>query len=104
MRKPAELENQLFVDNWPIRRRWLRIGLFVLTANAELVLYRIVFGETPDALVVQIFLALLAAIIALFGTYVFGAVWDDNNKRFHFRSRRDRDAEPAAPAPEPEDE
>lgn len=79
----TNLPAKLFLDNWPIRRRWLRIGMLALWANAELVLAIVLFYGA-DGAVVQVFLALLGAIMSIFMIYVFGAVWDDNNKRQHW--------------------
>lgn len=99
---PHEIARQLFQDNWPIRRRWLRIGILTLSLNAELVLVAILLGSTNPVLV-QIFITLIGAIMSIFMFYVFGAVWDDNDKRRHFGSLRERMKDPDSAPPEDEE-
>jgi hypothetical protein len=88
-----QIKEQLYNnDNWTIRRRWLRIGMIALALNAEWALFVSLTATTANAMATQIFVALLGSIVALFGTYVFGATWDDNNKRYHMGSwHHDRD-------------
>jgi hypothetical protein len=101
---------KIFDNNWPIRRRWLRIGMFALWANAELVLvWQLIYGSDP--LLVQVFYGLLGAIMSIFMMYVFGAVWDDSNKMRHFggsfggrHNHTDTSELPDAPPRETEDE
>jgi hypothetical protein len=95
---PPELRQQLFSnDNWTIRRRWLRIGMVALWANAEWVLWELLDSVTPNAITLQIFMMLIGAIMTIFMGFVFGAVWDDSNKRHHI-SQMDDDT-PADPTP-----
>lgn len=70
-------ENLINNDNWRIRRRVMVSILFWAVFN---VTWLILYGK-DTALHQQIALALIAAIVAIVGSYVFGAVWDDNNKR-----------------------
>ncbi|SER29704.1 hypothetical protein SAMN05216548_114140 [Faunimonas pinastri] len=76
MRSPQELVETLYLDNWPRRRRLLYLALAWIAGNAE---YLLILGAGP--LQAQAFMTLLGAGIALLFAYIFGAVWDDNNKR-----------------------
>lgn len=72
--KPANL----FVgDTWPKRRRWLKIIIGWMMVNAQ---YLIIWGQ-DNALHQNALITLLGAIVASLGSYVFGAVFDDNDKR-----------------------
>ncbi|CAH1657371.1 hypothetical protein CHELA1G11_11260 [Hyphomicrobiales bacterium] len=78
-------------DNWKIRR-WV---VFIwLTFSAVLISF-IVFTGTDTALNQQSVIALIASSTAIIGSYVFGAVWDDNGKR-RLMAERDEpeDSEP----------
>lgn len=63
-------------DNWQKRRRWMVLILSWMLANAQ---YLIVWGN-DTALHQNALVTLLGAIVAVLGSYVFGAVWDDRNK------------------------
>lgn len=71
-----ETVNRLFNDNWPIRRRYLGVSLIWMAANVEWIIWR-----GLDALSVQLALSFVAAVVALICAYVFGATWDDREKR-----------------------
>lgn len=76
----------LKLDNWPIRRKWMLSVLLWAVGNAQ---YIIVWGD--DTVLNQSALyALLALIAGIIGSYVFGAVWDDNDKRRLFSRYIDR--------------
>lgn len=77
MAKKKTIQETLYLDNWPRRRRWLAIMLTWMVANAQ---YLIVFGQ-DNALHQNALITLLGAIVATLGSYVFGAVWDDREKR-----------------------
>lgn len=79
-----EVAEQLFShDTWSSRRRWLRIGALGLSLNAQALLIYAMWRATLDPALVEIFLSLLGAVLSIFFAYVFGAIWDDNNKRGH---------------------
>lgn len=89
----------LFRDNWTRRRRWMTVGLIFSMGNAEAII--VVFlvrlfmpGLGPandEGILIQAFLALIGMAMSIFGCYVFGATWDDNDKRKHLASREDFD-------------
>jgi hypothetical protein len=82
-----ELMNKLFLDNWPKRRRWMQVILAWALANAQ---YIIIWGR-DSGLHENALIALLTLIASILGTYVFGATWDDRDKRRHFSRDRDRE-------------
>lgn len=67
-------------DNWAIRRLWMKLILAWMLCNAQ---YIIIWGE-DTALLQNALVTLLGAIVAILGSYVFGAVWDDREKRKRF--------------------
>lgn len=69
----------LYLDNWPRRRRWMIVMLTWLMANAQ---YLIIWGK-DNALHQNALVTILGAIVAIIGSYVFGATWDDREKRKH---------------------
>ena len=71
------LTKHLISDNWPRRRRWMFVILAWLIGNAQ---YLIVFGQ-DNALHQNALITILGAIVAITGSYIFGAVWDDAEKR-----------------------
>lgn len=97
---PKEAVNKIFTDNWPIRRRWMKIATLILVANAELVLGFMLWrddGGTPIQL--QILMYLVGAGLAITFAYVFGAIWDDSNK---MRALRRLGTAGSIPSPEPD--
>jgi hypothetical protein len=85
---PGPIE-KLFTDNWPIRRRWLRMALVWMVLNVQAILIAGFFKIEIAASVLHqnAMITMLTAIVSLLGFYVFGAVWDDNNKRSRFQPR-----------------
>lgn len=77
IRPSKELEKTLITDNWPRRRKWMMAALIWLMANVQ---YLLIMGN-DTALNQQAVLAMIGAIVSILCFYVFGAVWDDNNKR-----------------------
>lgn len=77
LRPSPELERSLITDNWPRRRRWMMIALIWLSGNVQ---YLLIFGQ-DTALNQQAVLAMIGAVVSIICFYVFGAVWDDANKR-----------------------
>lgn len=71
------LEDKLYFDNWPRRRRWMLVTLLWFIANAQ---YLIIWGN-DTGLHQNAMVTCLGAIVAIIGSYVFGAVWDDVDKR-----------------------
>lgn len=72
-RRPNQAGN---TDTWRIRRRWMSALLVWMVANSQ---YLIFFGQ-DNALHQNALITLLGAIVAVIGSYVFGAVWDDRGK------------------------
>lgn len=64
-------------DNWKFRRRVVFAALIWI---AIMVMY-IVWRGHDTALYRDISVALIGAAVAIIGSYVFGAVWDDRSKR-----------------------
>ena len=64
-------------DNWKIRRR----VVFGALGYIAIMLAYIVLVGTDSALFGQVAVGLIGAAVAIIGSYVFGAVWDDNGKR-----------------------
>lgn len=69
--------NELLVDGWPIRRRVMFMVLAFCVGNVQ---YLLIWGD-DTALNKEIATTLLWVMAAIVGTYVFGAVWDDMNRR-----------------------
>lgn len=69
-------------DNWRARR-WV---VFASLAYAALTVIYIVIKGEDSALYRDVAVALIGASVAIIGSYVFGAVWDDRSKRRDFRS------------------
>lgn len=67
----------LLVDGWPIRRRVMFAALGYIVVMTT---YLILWAE-DTALHRDLGNTLLYCGAAIIGTYVFGAVWDDMNKR-----------------------
>lgn len=65
------------VDNWKRRRLRLDIALAVMTVDLQYIVFKGV--DTP--LNQQLSLALIGGIVGLITAYVFGATWDDKNKK-----------------------
>ncbi|MBS7697863.1 MULTISPECIES: hypothetical protein [unclassified Chelatococcus] len=78
-------------DNWKIRRR----VVFGALGYIAIMLAFIVLVGTDSALFGQVAVGLIGAAVAIIGSYVFGAVWDDNGKR-RLMAERDEpeDSEP----------
>ena len=64
-------------DNWRIRRTVVFATLFFCAFNITWIM----LDGTDTALNQQLGLGLIAAATATIGSYVFGACWDDMNKR-----------------------
>lgn len=64
-------------DNWPARRRVLFFALLFCFGNVQ---YLILWGD-DTSLHKETVSTLLWVLAAIIGTYVFGAVWDDRNRR-----------------------
>lgn len=69
--------NFLPTDNWSIRRRWMKVVLAWAMLNTQYILF---WGE-DNALNQNALIAFVGMVVAITGSYVFGAVWDDNDKR-----------------------
>lgn len=99
---------EIFEDNWPIRRRWMKVFMVLLWLNAEGVLIWSIW--TASSIGLQAFFALLSALVGVMVFYIFGAIWDDNGKRrLYGELGRDRhivddDLRGTAPPSEEEDE
>jgi hypothetical protein len=106
--KKAALSQELTRDNWPIRRRWLFRVLLWAMANAQAIIAASVAGfiAPSNSILEQALIALLTLIAAIIGSYVFGAIWDDKNKRRFLTDIDDGGggyptAEPYTPPPAP---
>lgn len=99
-KKAAALSQELTRDNWPIRRRWLFRVLIWAMANAQGIIAASVAGliAPSNSILEQALIALLTLIAAIVGSYVFGAIWDDKNKR-RFLSDIDENVYPVGPEP-----
>lgn len=73
------IQETLYLDNWPRRRRWMAVMLTWLVGNAQ---YLIIWGA-DNALHQNALITILGAIVAIIGSYIFGATWDDREKRRH---------------------
>lgn len=67
----------VYGDNWPRRRRYMTIVLLWAMANVN---YILIFGQ-DNAINQNALVALITLIASIIGAYVFGAVWDDADKR-----------------------
>ena len=76
MNRPP-VEALLAGDNWPLRRRWMTIALIWMAGNVQ---YLILFGA-DTAINQNVVITMVGAIVSIIFAYVFGAVWDDQNKR-----------------------
>lgn len=68
---------KLFGDNWPKRRRYMTVVLAWAMLNVD---YILIFGKN-SALNQNALFAMVTLIGSIIGAYVFGAVWDDSDKR-----------------------
>lgn len=64
-------------DNWKYRRRVVFGALVWIALMVMYILYR----AHDTALYRDVSVALIGAFVAIIGSYVFGAVWDDRSKR-----------------------
>jgi len=72
-----KVAKELLEDGWPIRRRVMMAALFYIAGNVQ---YLIIWGnDTP--LNSNIATNLLWCGAGIIGAYVFGAVWDDMDRR-----------------------
>jgi len=71
------LQQKLFLDNWQIRRRWMSAALIWMAGNVQ---YLVLWGE-DHALHQNALITFLGAIVSILCFYIFGAVWDDKEKR-----------------------
>lgn len=72
-----DLKEKLFGDNWPKRRRYMTAVLAWAMLNVD---YILIFGQ-DNALNQNALFAMVTLIGSIIGAYVFGAVWDDADKR-----------------------
>lgn len=68
-------------DNWKYRRNTVFAALFWVAAMVMYILFR----GNDTMLYRDVSVALIGAGVAIIGSYVFGAVWDDRSKRRDFR-------------------
>jgi hypothetical protein len=71
-------------DNWQFRRVVVFLSLLF---SAGIILWIVISG-TDSTLYREIAVAMIAADVAIIGSYVFGAVWDDKSKRRDWRGPR----------------
>lgn len=74
---PGRPLDEINTDNWRLRRRALFIALFWM---GDAMTYILVHG-VDSALNSQAFIAMAGATTSLLCAYIFGAVWDDHNRR-----------------------
>ena len=67
----------LMEDGWPIRRRVMFLAMVYCAGNVQ---YLMLWGQ-DTALNREIATTLLWVLGAIIGAYVFGAVWDDMDRR-----------------------
>ena len=67
----------LMEDGWPIRRRVMFAAMLFCAGNVQ---YLLIWG-TDTSLNKEIATTLLWVLGAIIGAYVFGAVWDDMDRR-----------------------
>jgi hypothetical protein len=72
-----EITRQLYLDNWPIRRKVMFSALAYCAGNIQ---YLLIFGM-DTALNREIATTLVWAGVGIIAAYVFGASWDDMDKR-----------------------
>ncbi len=73
----AAAVREMSADNWRRRRKVMFAALGFIAANLQ---YLIIWGK-PDSLRETIAIGLVGAGVGIIGSYVFGAVWDDSNRR-----------------------
>ena len=79
-----EIQTHLFEGNWKIRRRVMFMTLAYIAGTVTYIIWK----GSDTALYQQIAISLIAAGTAIIGSYVFGAVWDDSNKRAAMQQTR----------------
>jgi hypothetical protein len=85
---------QIVKDNWPIRRRWMKIWTILFGLNMQAIAVDTIW-RGGNNLEIQIFITLASSVVGVLFFYVFGAVWDDHSKRqmgFGQRDYTDSDA------------
>ena len=75
----ADPLKKLMGDNWPKRRRYMTVVLLWAMFNVD---YILIFSQ-DNVLNQNALFAFITLIGSIIGTYVFGAVWDDSDKRKH---------------------
>lgn len=73
----AAAVRDLSTDSWAKRRRIMHWSLIFIGFSLA---YMLLFAPS-DGLHENLAIALVGAGTGIIGSYVFGAVWDDNNKR-----------------------
>lgn len=73
----APLQEKLFLDNWKVRRKWMMAALIWMAVNVQY----LVFWGKDNALHQNLAITFLGAIVSILCFYIFGAVWDDRDKR-----------------------
>lgn len=80
MLKP--LQEKLYTDNWHVRRKWMLVSLIWMSVNVQ---YLVLWGH-DNALHQNALITFLGAIVSILCFYIFGAVWDDRDKRAQLAS------------------
>jgi hypothetical protein len=68
----------------------LRVLLWALF-NAQAIMIVAFWFKSENTILSNALIALLGLIASIIGAYVFGATWDDNDKRRHLSEREDFD-------------
>lgn len=63
-------------DSWKIRRRWMKIWTIVLSINAQVILFYMLWDGGKNIAAQVAFAAILGVICVISFLYVFGAVYD----------------------------
>ena len=71
------LTQKLYLDNWRVRRKWMLASLIWMSVNVQ---YLVLWGK-DNALHQNALITFLGAIVSILCFYIFGAVWDDKDKR-----------------------
>ena len=77
---PEALRKQMITDNWPKRRRWMKVWTISFGVNMQAIVVDAIW-RGGNNLEVQIFMSLATAVVSVLFMYVFGATWDDHSKR-----------------------
>ncbi|MBG1232958.1 hypothetical protein [Aestuariivirga litoralis] len=91
--RKSHIDGLISGDQWRKRRLVGGVVMVWLMGNVQFIILK----GSDTVLNQQVVIAMIGAIVACFGSYVFGATWDDSSKR-NFVANVEADPPPFNPA------